>query len=103
MADAMIARADDAPTTLPISRSAARALARNLRVGADEIDLLVGAPLGVLIVVTNLSGAAGLGNEHIAYGVHLAGIAFALAYYRFHWNLGRLVEARGQTDQRHAG
>lgn len=54
--------------------------------------------VGVLIVVTNLSGAAGLGNEHIAYGVHLAGVAFALAYYRFHWNLGRTFSGWRRPD-----
>ena len=54
--------------------------------------------VGVLLVVTNLTGAAGLGNEHIAYGVHLAGVAFALAYYQFKWNLGRLVEGRFSLD-----
>ncbi|MCX7425127.1 MAG: rhomboid family intramembrane serine protease [Planctomycetia bacterium] len=55
--------------------------------------------VGVLVVVTNLRGAAVLGNDdHIAYGVHLAGIAFALAYYRFHWNLGRLVGGRFSLD-----
>jgi membrane associated rhomboid family serine protease len=54
--------------------------------------------LGVLVVVTNLRGAAELGNDNIAYGVHLAGIAFALAYYHFHWNLGRLVEGRFSLD-----
>ena len=54
--------------------------------------------VGVLIVAMNLFGAAGPDNDNIAYGVHLAGIAFALAYYRFHWNLGRLVEGRFSLD-----
>ena len=47
--------------------------------------------VGVLIVITNLFGQAGYGDEQVAYGVHLAGIAFAGAYYYFGWNLTRLT------------
>jgi membrane associated rhomboid family serine protease len=44
--------------------------------------------IGVLIVVYNLFGAiASYGN--VAFGVHLAGIAFAWLYFQNHWNLGR--------------
>ncbi len=30
----------------------------------------------------------------VAFDVHLAGAAFAFAYFRFHWNLGRVVPSR---------
>jgi membrane associated rhomboid family serine protease len=51
--------------------------------------------LGIVIVATNVFGDRGpAGDNTIAYGVHLTGIAFALAYHYFHWNLGRLVEGR---------
>lgn len=53
--------------------------------------------LGVLIVVGDLYGAAGASSSPlsgddkapVAYGVHLAGAAFAFLYYRFGWNIGR--------------
>ncbi|MBL9090711.1 MAG: rhomboid family intramembrane serine protease [Planctomycetaceae bacterium] len=44
--------------------------------------------LGAFIVVTNMLGAFGAEGS-TAYEAHLGGIAFALAYYRFHWNIGR--------------
>jgi len=48
--------------------------------------------VGVFVVVSDLYGATqGGGETNIAYGVHLSGAAFAFAYYRFGWNLGRLV------------
>ena len=34
------------------------------------------------------------GGTHIAWGVHMAGAVFALAYYRFKWNFGRLLPDR---------
>ena len=34
------------------------------------------------------------GGTEIAWGVHLAGAAFALAYFRFKWNLSRLLPER---------
>ena len=44
--------------------------------------------IGVFLVVSNLFGAiAQTGN--IAFGVHLAGIAFAFLYFQYRWNLGR--------------
>ncbi|MFV1964170.1 MAG: rhomboid family intramembrane serine protease [Pirellulaceae bacterium] len=46
--------------------------------------------LGAFIVVVNLLGAF-KPEQKIAVDVHLAGIAFALAYYRFGWNLGRWI------------
>jgi membrane associated rhomboid family serine protease len=48
---------------------------------------------GVFLVLCDIFGALG-GKEsggNVAYTVHLAGAAFALAYYKFHWNLGRLT------------
>ena len=37
----------------------------------------------------------GLGGESsVAFDVHLAGAAFAFAYFRFKWNLGRLLPSR---------
>ena len=43
--------------------------------------------LGVLLVVSNLGGAAGYLDDDIAYTVHLAGAAFAVLYYKFKWRL----------------
>ena len=43
--------------------------------------------VGILIVAMNFLG---VGRERIAYDVHLFGAAFALAYWYFGWNLGRL-------------
>ncbi len=40
-------------------------------------------------VLGSLGRAAGKDVGNIGYEVHLAGIAFAAAYYYFHWNLGR--------------
>jgi membrane associated rhomboid family serine protease len=34
------------------------------------------------------------GNSPIAFDVHLAGAAFAFAYFQFKWNLGRLVPSQ---------
>jgi membrane associated rhomboid family serine protease len=54
--------------------------------------------LGVFIVGIDLFGAmsgGGLeGGVNIAYSVHLTGAAFALLYYRFGWNFGRLIPER---------
>ena len=47
--------------------------------------------VGILIIVMNVAGANGVGDSHIAYDVHLIGAAFALAYFKFKWNLGRFV------------
>ncbi|MBN1590989.1 MAG: rhomboid family intramembrane serine protease [Pirellulales bacterium] len=46
--------------------------------------------VGVLLVLINLFGQAGYGDQNVAYGVHLVGIAFAGAYFHFGWNLTRL-------------
>ena len=49
--------------------------------------------LGVMIVLFNIFGSAGVAGEpHVAYGVHLAGAGFALAYYQFRWNISRQVD-----------
>ncbi|MBN2292182.1 MAG: rhomboid family intramembrane serine protease, partial [Pirellulales bacterium] len=49
--------------------------------------------LGVMLVLFNLFGMSGVGGEGdgptVAYGVHLAGAGFALAYYKFRWNISR--------------
>jgi membrane associated rhomboid family serine protease len=46
--------------------------------------------LGVFIVAMNLMGEW-KSESNVAYDVHLAGIVFALVYYRFGWNLGRWI------------
>ncbi len=46
--------------------------------------------VGVMLVVGNLFGHAGYGDQTIAYEVHLVGIAFAAAYYYLGWNLSWL-------------
>lgn len=55
--------------------------------------------VGVLLIGMNLLGATGIelpspSGERIgrvAYDVHLVGVVFALAYFKFKWNLGSLV------------
>ena len=48
--------------------------------------------LGVMLVGFNLFGMSGAGGEpNVAYGVHLAGAGFALAYFQFRWNISRVV------------
>ena len=44
--------------------------------------------LGVLIIVINVLGMRAPDNT-VAFDVHLVGAAFAVAYYRFGWNLGK--------------
>ncbi|MBC8355726.1 MAG: rhomboid family intramembrane serine protease [Planctomycetes bacterium] len=46
--------------------------------------------VGAIIIVSNLLGLADA-NSTTAFDVHLVGAAFAVCYYRFKWNLGRLV------------
>jgi membrane associated rhomboid family serine protease len=48
--------------------------------------------LGVMLVVFNLFGMRGVGEDNVAYGVHLAGAGFALAYWQFRWNISRVVD-----------
>ena len=42
--------------------------------------------MGIVIVLSNMFGS----SEHVAYDVHLVGATFALAYWYFGWNFGRL-------------
>ncbi len=49
--------------------------------------------LGVMLVVFNIFGMRGVAGEpNVAYGVHLAGAGFALAYFQFRWNISRLAD-----------
>ncbi len=48
--------------------------------------------LGALVVVGDLWGAVSREPSNIAYSVHLAGAAFAFAYFRRGWNLTRLTD-----------
>jgi len=48
--------------------------------------------LGVMIVLFNIFGTTGAGEPNVAYGVHLAGAGFALAYYQLRWNISRKVD-----------
>jgi len=51
--------------------------------------------VGVLVVVSDALGAMGRESSgNIAYGVHLAGAAFAFLYFRFGWNLTRLTRGK---------
>jgi membrane associated rhomboid family serine protease len=50
--------------------------------------------LGVLMVVIDMLGGWGIGDQHIAYEAHLAGAAFALLYYQQRWNFGNLLRGR---------
>ncbi len=59
--------------------------------------------MGALLILANVAlplglQAPGRSGEQIAWGVHLAGAALAYLYYRFHWNLGRLVPAGFSLD-----
>lgn len=47
--------------------------------------------VGVLLVAGDLYGSMADRSTHIAYSVHLAGAAFAFAYFQLGWNFGRLV------------
>lgn len=49
---------------------------------------------GVLVVVLDMFGASGRGEQSVAYSMHLAGAALALAYYQLGWNFTRLTEGR---------
>ncbi|HUT10307.1 MAG TPA: rhomboid family intramembrane serine protease [Thermoguttaceae bacterium] len=51
--------------------------------------------VGVIVVVGDALGAMGRESSgNIAYGVHLAGAAFAFLYFRFGWNLTRLTRGK---------
>ncbi len=49
--------------------------------------------MGALVVAYDIWGAMKPGDSHVAYSVHLAGAAFALAYFQLHWNLGRYYDS----------
>lgn len=52
--------------------------------------------VGVIYLVLLFFGLQSMAmnsNEGTAHDVHLVGLLFGLAYYQFHWNLGRLVPA----------
>lgn len=53
--------------------------------------------VGLFIVGSDLTGALTPGRNvnHIAFDVHLAGAAFAVAYWYFGWNFGRLPGMAG--------
>lgn len=60
-----------------------------------EIYLMMILPVkawvvGALMIAGNLFG---MGSSTTAFDVHLVGIAFAIAYFYFHWNLGKLSPA----------
>lgn len=44
--------------------------------------------LGLMIIAYNLFALQG---PSVAYEVHMAGCIFAACYYRFHWNIGRMM------------
>jgi hypothetical protein len=46
--------------------------------------------VGAMIIVGNIMGMR-FSGENVAFDVHLVGAAFAIAYYRFGWHLGRWV------------
>jgi membrane associated rhomboid family serine protease len=46
--------------------------------------------LGVLLIGNDVLGSIGDGQQ-IAFDVHLVGAAFAITYFKFRWNLGRLT------------
>ena len=52
--------------------------------------------LGVMAVGYDIFGAMGGAEPNVAYSAHLAGAAFALAYYKLGWNFTRLTEGRFQ-------
>lgn len=55
--------------------------------------------LGALIVFMDAYGAAGYGNQGIAYTIHLGGAGFALSYYYFIYrNRRRLTDMFGMFD-----
>ena len=47
--------------------------------------------VGMMVVLVNLFGLLGHDSSHVAFDVHLVGAGFAICYYLFRWNIGRLV------------
>jgi membrane associated rhomboid family serine protease len=63
--------------------------------------------MGVLLIVANLAESLGVAQSlgthgsdsfQVACSVHLAGAVLAYLYFRFHWNLGRLVPRGWSLD-----
>jgi membrane associated rhomboid family serine protease len=53
--------------------------------------------LDALVVAYDVYGAmGGVAGSNVAYSVHVAGAAFALIYYKQHWNFTRLTDGRFQ-------
>jgi len=54
--------------------------------------------LGVIIIGGNMYHTLFMPNtENVAFDVHLVGAAFAICYYRFGWNIGRMLPGSGGT------
>ncbi len=52
--------------------------------------------LGVIIIGGNVYNTLlASGEQNVAFDVHLVGAAFAICYYRFGWNIGRLMPRGG--------
>ena len=58
--------------------------------------------VGAMIIIGNLVGLRASG-ENVAYDVHLVGAAFAIAYYRFGWHLGRWLPSFSWPATRKGG
>ena len=48
--------------------------------------------LGVIIVGKDIIGALGIGDQRVAFAVHLAGAYFAFVYNGYRWNFGRMLD-----------
>ena len=56
--------------------------------------------IGVLVIAPDLWGAfGGAGREGIAITAHLGGAAFAIMYYNYGWNFGRLFNVKSKPKQ----
>ena len=50
--------------------------------------------LGIMLVLMDVIQPRSIGMDtagQVAHGVHLVGAAFAFCYFRFHWNIGRVL------------
>jgi membrane associated rhomboid family serine protease len=58
-----------------------------------NLMLVLPVPAWVLGAITIVSNLLQVGRvEGVAYDVHLTGVAFAIAYYYFNWNLTRVLD-----------
>ncbi len=55
--------------------------------------------VGVLMVFVDLFGMTAQQAGNVAYAAHLAGAAFGFLYFRFKWNLGRVLSSGGSWLQ----